>query len=118
VKVLAKRGAKSAIGWLEPDATHLVLAVSSVPSKGSRYLLWSEKQQSVALFPAYDFEIVDPNMSPVWVASVDLNGYLELSPQEWLTDGFWERFHEGDPKAVTILRKGIEAIKKQDSGAP
>jgi hypothetical protein len=112
MRVLAKADAKSAEGWLDPGVEYIVLAVRSVPQVGSQYLLWSEKEQTAALFPASHFDIVEPSLSPVWIAKRDLNGYLELAPKEWLGDDFWERFHDGDPAAEAAFRTGVEAIRR------
>ena len=111
MKVTLSPSAKSGYGWFDPSEVLIVLAANSVPSGGSRFLLWSEKQSTAALFPVSDFEIMDNRLPSAWVAKVDLNGYLELAPPEWLSADFWERFHNGDPEAEATFKKEVAAIK-------
>jgi hypothetical protein len=82
VIVKPKPGGGSFEKWLDANIAITVLAVRSAP-EGSKLLLWSDAQETAALFPASDFDIVDFTIPSVWVANIDLNGYVELSPHEW-----------------------------------
>jgi hypothetical protein len=114
MKVVARDGVKSLEDWLEPGQYLSVLAISSTPSTGSRFLLWSKKQSGPALFPASDFEVLDQSLPPAWVAQVDLNGYVEFAPKEWLCEGFWERYYDDDPEAEQVFKNGVAAICAHD----
>lgn len=114
MKVIVKAEARSAIEWLPANQTLTVLAVSSFASVGSKYLIWSEAQQCPALFPASDFEIVDSHLPAVWIASLDLNGYIHLAPPCWHEVGFWERYYEGEHDAELVFKEGTMAVTRDD----
>jgi hypothetical protein len=75
MRVLPKPLSKSAGGWLPLDEPSLVLSVQSAPGVGSQFLIWSNSQDCVALFPASEFEIVDPIILP-WRDETDLRSQL------------------------------------------
>lgn len=106
MKVVVKRGSVSATGWLPMDMELSVLAVMSDSASGTKYLLWSEQQNSPALFPANEFEIVDGSLPEAWRLSLDLNGYAYLAPFGWHASGFWERYYDGEPEAVRVFNEG------------
>jgi hypothetical protein len=110
MKVIARTNARSVDGWLDPDVRLSVLAIQSRPTDGSMLLLWSERQATAVLFPASDFDVIDDDLPSAWGVKVDLNGYIELAPREWLKDGFWERYHDGDPEAEAAFAVGRAAV--------
>jgi hypothetical protein len=117
MKVVAKVGSKQIEGWLEPTECYSVLSINNY-STGTKFLIWSKKQLTAACYPASDFEIIDATLSSLWVAQIDLNGYVELTPKEWLDEGFWERFNDSDPDAEQIFFKImalIDAEAKQET---
>ncbi|WP_425056730.1 hypothetical protein [Pseudomonas abyssi] len=110
MKVSAKSSALSAVGWLEKGEFLTVLAVSVTPFEGVKLLLWSSLQESVSLFPGADFYVVDNCLSRRWVFSVDSQGGVYLAPDAWQIDGFWERYHDGDPVAEQVFTKEMDFI--------
>lgn len=110
MKVVAKPGAKSIIGWLDSEKVLTVLAISSNRTEGSEFLIWSEPNDSAALFPASDFMIKDGSLPPIWVATIDANGFVFLAPREWQVDGFWERYHDGEASAESAFMDGMTSI--------
>ena len=110
MKVIVLASAKSAIGWLRPSETLTVLAISNAPTAGTQYLIWSDQQHTAALFPASDFKIVDARLSRRWVASFDASGFVFLAPGEWQSNGFWERFHDGEESAERIFKEEMATI--------
>lgn len=108
--VIAKPQAESIDRWLKVGGRLTVLSIVSTPNGGSKFLLWSESQLAAALFPASDFNIADTTMPTLWSPKIDLNGYVELSPLEWQSDGFWEQFHDGDPNALRTFERAREAM--------
>ena len=105
MKVIAKPSAPSAAGWLDEDESLTVLAVSAAPLEGVKYLLWSAKQETVALFPVVDFEVMDRQLSPRWIFSSGFQGGFYLGPEAWQVDGFWERYHDGDSIAEQVFEE-------------
>lgn len=110
MKVVPKPNAKGPGGWLEPNESLTVLAISAVATEGAKYLIWSRKQNSAALFSGFDFEIVDASLSPRWVAGLDANGFIYLAPRDWQTIGFWERYYDGEAGAAQIFEREMKAI--------
>jgi hypothetical protein len=113
VKVIPKPGANSSEGWLKSNEESVVLAVSSVGSHGSRYLIWSDMQQSPVLFPASDFVIVDSTLSPRWSAVLDANGFICLAPEAWQMSGFWESYYDGDAGAESVFLNEMNLLTRQ-----
>lgn len=110
MKVIAKPSASSAVGWLEEAVALTVLAVSIAPVDGAKFLLWSSLQESVAVFPAGDFDVVDNCLSQRWVFSVNTRGFVYLAPDAWQAEGFWERYEDGDPNAEKIFLREMTGI--------
>lgn len=110
MKVIPRPDTKSPVGWLEPDKTVPVLAVNITATEGAKYLIWSNAQQSVALFPASEFEIVDDKLSRRWVASLDANGFIYLAPRGWHVHGFWEDYYGGVPSAERVFEDEMREL--------
>ncbi|WP_417663504.1 hypothetical protein [Pseudomonas sp.] len=110
MKVTAKRSAASVVGWLDGGEVLTVLAVSVARFEGVNFLLWSSLQESVALFPGADFDVIDKRMSQRWVFSLDSQGFVYLAPDAWQVDGFWERYHDGEPVAEQVFMKEMALI--------
>jgi hypothetical protein len=110
VIVAVKTDAKSVPVWFEKGEKLPVLAIMLMLSGGPKFLLWSNKQLSVGLFPIAEFDVVDPTLPGHWVAKTGPNGHIEFSPAEWQPEGFWERYHEEDPEAVKIFQKCRDAL--------
>ena len=100
-------------GWLESDKEYIVVAIRSDKHKGTKYLLWAGTQNGVALFQANSFEILDAGLSSGWVASLNLNGYVELSLPEWLEPDFWEQYFDIEKEAITRFEQGMLRLTEE-----
>ena len=105
MRVIAKVSAPSIVGWLEKGKCLTVLALSVAPHEEVKFLLWSDKQESVALFPGIDFDVVDGRLSQRWVFNLDSQGFVNLAPKLWLLDNFWEKYHDGDLWAERVFEQ-------------
>lgn len=105
MKVIAKPSAPSIVGWLEEGECLIVLAVSVVQHEGIKFLLWSDKQHSAALFPGEDFDVVDGCLSRRWIFNFNSQGFLYLAPDLWQAEEFWEKYHDGDLAAEQAFEK-------------
>ena len=74
------------------------------------FLIWSDEQSCVALFPVSDFTVTNAKVPPNWVISTDLNGCLVIGPQSWLEGDFWDRYHDGDPSAEEIFKREVKKM--------
>lgn len=107
MKVAVKSLAASAISWLQEDQLLIVLAIQKKPNEDFKFLLWSSLQESVAFFPAQDFKILDGKVSSRWSFNLSSEGLLDLSPEAWQVDGFWEEYHDGSFLAEEYFNKEI-----------
>lgn len=110
MKVRPGKFAASAVGWLSEVEASIVLAVSVSPSGCVNFLIWSDLQESVAIFPACEFDVLDGGISPRWVFCINRKGGVDLAPAAWQVDGFWEKYHDGDPLAEGFFRDEMEMI--------
>ena len=109
--VVPKEGAAANLPvWFAAGERITVLAMMFTPSGGLKFLAWSKKQTSVGMFPVAEFDIIDRSVPSGWVAKTGPNGQFELSPKDWQTTGFWERYHEDDPAAVQTFERWSEAL--------
>ncbi|WP_132156336.1 hypothetical protein [Kribbella antiqua] len=53
------------------------------------------------------FETVDHSMPSNWGAKVSGEGFLSIGPQNWLEDGFWERYFDDDARAVNLFEREL-----------
>jgi len=91
--------------WLTLGKNYHVLTLSVSDAGSIEYRLISDNNNTPALFPAVQFKIIEPTLPRTWVVERIGESYLELAPQSWLDEGFWERFFDGDPSAVAIYER-------------
>lgn len=103
MRVKPGRFSASAVGWLSEVEASTVLAVTVSPSGCVNFLIWSNFQESLAIFPAKEFDVLDGSMSSRWVFCINCQGGVDLAPAAWQADGFWERYHDGDPLAESVF---------------
>lgn len=69
---------------------------------------------SPSTWDARQFETVDSSIPDHWVIQIgEHSGWTTIGPPEFMADGFWEAFHDGDPTAEAIyaaelVRRGID----------
>jgi hypothetical protein len=68
----------------------------------------------VALFQLEQFEVVSSRLSPAWIIAWNSAGVFELTVDEWLQPGFWERYYERDSNAVDSFEKARQSIVEAD----
>jgi len=113
MKVMPKSDAKCVVhGWFKSGQIVTVLAVCNYKS-GSKYLIWSDLQSGDALFPVSEFEIVDPTLSRRWVAEINLNGFIDLTPSAWMEKGFWDRHNDGESNADRVFMEEMAALMNE-----
>jgi hypothetical protein len=110
MKVVAKESASNICGWLDERECVPVLALSIALHEGAKFLLWSSKQQAVALFLQADFDVVDGSLSPRWTLKLGRDGFVQMAPQAWQADGFWERYYDCDASAEQIFEHEMALI--------
>ena len=108
MKIQPKAGAEE--GWLEPDEIYPVLGISISRDK-IYFRVYSSSQNTPALFPATNFNVIDPNVPSGWVASMSADGIaLEIEPLAWAEDNFWGAYFDDDQSAVAKFKAGYEVL--------
>lgn len=97
-------------GWLKHGQSYVVLAVECQVHPMVCYRIEGGDSRTPALFEVDLFEIVDPSISPSWVATHSLGGALKLQPVDWGCPGFWERFFDGELAEVSQYRAARDAM--------
>ncbi len=98
------KGAESP--WLRVGASYPVLGVlSSWETQPARIVLPSDnppwwlpdgfdkRGDPIMVFPS-DFAIVSSKVSRYWAVNITSRGSLDMMPEPWLSDGFWEGLEE------------------------
>lgn len=89
-----------------------VLDLSALHGQWTSLNIISFTPDSPSLYDARQFEVVDPTIPDHWV--IEINGnWTTIGPPEFMADGFWEAFHDGEPEAEAIyaaelVRRGID----------
>jgi len=98
--------------WVSLHREYLVASVLATPGSRVQLQLVTDDGASLGWFDADHFMTVDNNIPATWAARVTENGVLELAPEAWLRDGFWEAFYDGDELARHQVDSELEILKK------
>lgn len=96
--------------WLTIGKTYVVLAVLCEPGRDVLFRLIGDDERTPGLFGSRLFTCVDSQLPLSWGASLSKNGAVELAPEEWLAEGFWEDYFNGVREAEIAFEKGMAAI--------
>ena len=100
--------------WLDHSVVYTVLCLYSLPNGPAFRLLGAAEPTTPAIHPACYFDVVDPTVSPRWVCEIAADGQsVNLEPAAWTSEGFWERYFEGDPVATRIFRYELRLLLHQ-----
>jgi hypothetical protein len=87
--------------WAKVGNVYHVLSVWVAPGQTSLRLIGEEP--TPALFESEMFETVSSAIPPTWVVTLPKPGCLLFAPEPWSAAGFWERFFDGETKAVAAF---------------
>jgi hypothetical protein len=79
----------------------------------SEYRIVGDDGQS-ALFPIENFEISDARLSPNWICFSG-EEYMELAPEAWVREGFWEDYYDDVPTAVEDYERELTIMRHHAS---
>ena len=117
MKVRLKRGATEEdvhLGpWLRVHTVYIVISVEPYGSDRVGFRLVSENSKTPALFSAELFDVCDHRIPPSWRILGVYRGTLELGPEEFARQAFWEDFFDGEPKALASYREATERIFRE-----
>ncbi|MFC8598244.1 hypothetical protein [Isoptericola sp. NPDC057191] len=96
--------------WLTVGETYVVLGVIAGSGRRVELHLLTNDRASFGWFDAECFETDDAAPPANWSAIVSGGGVVEFGPKEWLLDGFWERYYDGDPTAAESVERELAII--------
>lgn len=96
--------------WVTVDKQYTVLCILAESGGRVQLNLLTDDGQSFGWFDSDCFLTVDPAIPSSWSAQISEDGTLELAPQDWLQEGFWERYYEGDPVAREAADREVAVL--------
>jgi hypothetical protein len=99
--------------WLTIGREYLVLAIEADPSRGVSFLVEGD-QPGPTYWDAALFELAASHVPSLWVSALDESGALTLAPAEWQSNGFWERYFDKVPDAVSVFESARAALLAEE----
>ena len=59
------------------------------------------------LYPSSWFSVIDDRWPDDWVVTVEVDGERTVGPKAFTEDYFWERYFDGDKKAILALKRRL-----------
>ena len=92
---------------------YLVLSVIAQPGTRVLIRLIDDEGHSPSLWDVRMFTTTSTRIPPNWGICLDKDGVLTIEPTEWQHDGFWEKYFDGDTRAVTEFETGLRLLREQ-----
>jgi hypothetical protein len=89
--------------WLTLNKEYLVLAIEIRPSGVSKLRVIADDNRTPILVDSVMFAANSEPIPPRWVCTIREGGTLELEPKSWTEFDFWERYFDGDARAVALF---------------
>lgn len=96
--------------WVTVDREYTVLGVLAEFGGRIQLNLLTDDGQSLGWFGSDCFLTLDPAIPPSWSSRIREGGTLELAPHDWLSEGFWERYYEGNPAAQESVDRELAIL--------
>jgi hypothetical protein len=103
--------------WLTIGNEYYVLGVLRDKNNNTNFQIVTNERESVnslGYFPAYCFDTVSHYRPSNWKERIVKGSATEISPASWQSDGCWEAFYDGDPKAQSIFEKERNLIVSEE----
>lgn len=95
--------------WVTLDRDYAVTAITA-DFGGRVQLQLLDDTNGLGWFDANCFLTLDASVPSNWIARLDDGGNLHLAPHDWLLDGFWERYYDGDAAARESVETELATI--------
>jgi hypothetical protein len=86
---------------------YMVLSITVESKREARLRIMNDESVPV-LFDASMFLTVSDRIPKNWTARVDEGGTIEIAPSAWHDSGFWERYFDNDPEALTTFESELQ----------
>ena len=96
--------------WVSLDREYTVLGVLAEVGGRVQLHLLTDDGQSFGWFDSDCFLTVDLTIPSTWSARIGEGGTLELAPQDWFAEGFWERYYDGDPSSRESVDRALAIL--------
>lgn len=96
--------------WLTIGKVYDVLAIECDIYGRWLLRLIGDGLNGVALFEKDQFEVVSSKVLPTWTVSWNDKGGFKLMPEAWSQPGFWERYYDREPEALSIFEQEMQRI--------
>ena len=63
-----------------------------------------------ALYPSWAFATTSEIMPKNWRIRIDTESLMLVGPEAWMTDGFWERYYDGESEARRIFEVELKIV--------
>jgi hypothetical protein len=105
---------QSESSWLAVGKVYNVMALELDNNGEWLARLVGDGLNGVALFRLELFEMESSVVSPTWTTTWKNGKLIELSPERWMRDGFWEEYYDRDPAAIRIFEEDKKVIVDAD----
>jgi hypothetical protein len=78
------------------------------------FRVYQGKTESPGIFPTGMFELATNTIPSCWRVATQPSGYVELAPDSWLRDGFWDDFFDGRPQAKYEFHDAIHLMEVEE----
>lgn len=96
--------------WLTLGREYDVLSILVVPGRLSVLRILADDGRTPILVESSAFEMVSQEIPSNWFCVISEGGVVELGPEAWLQDGFWERYFDGDAVAVEQFWQDVQRV--------
>lgn len=96
--------------WVTVGAEYTVISLLANPQGKITLHIVTDDGEGFAMYGSESFSITDGSIPESWVARMDEGGMLQLAPEPWLADGFWEAYYDGDPTAADEVKTYLRRI--------
>jgi|SRR5579859_5232163 len=99
--------------WITVDRIYHVLELYFESKKCVRFRIVGDDGVTPAYHNADQFELVSSIVPPNWIAHFE-KGNFSLSPAQWVANGFWESYFDGNSRAREIFNMEVDKIIQYD----
>ena len=93
--------------WLTLNREYQVLSVLMTSKGPVKLRIIADDGRMPILADASLFAMSSQSVSPSWSLVIREGGVVELGPSSWLEPGFWERYFDRDPDALSEFEEEI-----------
>ena len=102
-------------GWLTNGKEYTVLSILIDLNGRMEYRLIGDDNNVPALYSYTLFETISGKIPNSWILNTFNTDCVELTPQTWAVDGFWEKYFDREKEAIALFEQEKEKILRENS---